>query len=194
MGTNHHHAPQDLSPPIMPLNFPDINTEEGRKNFRDIMDQQYTFFDGQCTDLKQQLQDVTRLVDNRNNDLVQRIERIIALMTNHMICLKQIIELVDNFGDRLHELEKSEHKRDIEFVHLAEQQNSLAQAQAQWTKSSSQIFSEIEDLKKRAANHDKFEFKVAVVGAVALAIFLWLLGGDNLVNVIQNIISAIKPN
>lgn len=180
--------------PVIPEILPDVNTEEGRMQFRMMVAHQYAFLDDQCKRLQEQLSDLKDKLADQNDGIVQRIERILALMTTHMACLKQVIELVDNFGDRLAVTEKADMRRDMEYTSIVERQNKFSEALSAFTANSNKIYSELEDLKRRTDDHDKFQFKATLVGTIIMTIIVWLMTGNNFTSLLNNLKELVFSN
>lgn len=119
----------------------------------------------------------------KDDALTQRVERLVALMTHHMTYFRQLVELVDSYGDRIVANERAMNNIDLKFATLAQKQSQFSQVVSELRRNTNAIIGEIEKLHEREDANDKFKFKITAVFAICGGVIAWLLAGDNLTNV-----------
>ena len=154
---------------------------------REYMEGQYAFLQQHYEGLKSQLDGVAKKVNDAQDGLIQRIERILLQMTHHMTIIRQTIDIVASYGDKLTEHERALSKREAEYVSLVERQNRFAISLAKLEKSSIEIVDELERVRQSEESHSNLEWKIATVFGIGAAIVAWLLTGDHFVQILRAI-------
>lgn len=170
-GIGFDRAIKDMSPPKL----------------KEYMEGQYTFLHQHYEELKAQLDELTRKVKSDRNNLVQRIERILLQMTHHMTIIRQMIDIVSSYGDRITAQEREMSKRETEHASLVERQNRFAISLAKLEKNSREIVEELDDVRQKEESHSKLEWRVMTVFAIGAAIVAWLLTGDHFAQILNAI-------
>ena len=178
----------------------DINPKQENKSPADPMDSfcgmsveeirqyvqiQYAMLEEKGVSLQQQLVDLKKQIYSDNDSVIQRIERVLALMNTQMALIKQMVELVDNFGDRLHEQEEFKTKHELEYIGIVERQNRFAANMQNMVENSKQIFMELEEIKSHQEQHDKFQWRFVIAFSIGASIVIWLVTGDHFANLLK---------
>lgn len=153
-----------------------MNPEEINK----FLVSQYNLLNEKYEELKRQLTELQGDLKDEEQNTAQRIERILALMTSNMAFIKQMIQIEDVNNDKLVEQEKINNRQELQVASLIERQNRFAVGMSTMDKNFKTIMSEIQKLKAKDVEHDKFQWKVTVLAGVAISVFVWLMTGDNL--------------
>lgn len=154
---------------------------------REDMEQQYNTLAESCKDFQEQLRQVKASVDRNNSEIAQRIEKIIALMTVHMNHIKEMMDIIDDYGSRIGEQERQNAQQELRNAAMIERQKQLASSLAKLSKTTREIVDEIDALKQREESHDKFQWRVTCICAVGVAIIMWLFTGDNFAKILYAI-------
>ena len=174
--------PNETAPPTLPAIDPTGMTPE---QLSMVLQNHTQYLEEKCNGLKQQLHDLKTQVYSDNDSVIQRIERILALMTSQMSLIKQMVELVDNFGDRLTSQEQFKMKHELEYIGIVERQNRFAKSLQNMAQNSHEIFIELEEIKDHVNEHDKFQWKLTISVSVGAAVIAWLLTGDNFAKLLR---------
>lgn len=183
--------PENPTPAVFPeLPAPsddDVMSMEEFVKVRKWMDEQVANLGESCKDLSDQLKALSDRVEAGDHALGQRMERLATLLTHHMSYFRQLVELVDSYGDKLTETENSLAKRDLKIESIITRQNRFSEALGNMQKNFKQIVDEVEALSSKYDSHDiTMKHWVAVV-AVAGTVIAWLMAGDNIIDVLHYI-------
>lgn len=122
---------------------------------------------------------------NKNNaDVVDRIDHILSLMTSHMMFIKQMISIEEKTSSRLDTQEKLNAKQELAFAGLIDRQNRFSQAVDNMNKNTKKIMEEIEYLRSKEVENDKFKSRMLLLGSIGSIVLYWLLSGNNLTKVL----------
>jgi len=154
---------------------------------------QFVELTSQHAELVVQYKELVKSLDKNNDDIVDRVENILSLMSSNMAFIKQMIYVEENTNSRLNEQEKLNAKQELNFSSLVDRQNRLAQAINNMNKNTKLIMTELEKVKANEQEHDKFRTRIAIFGTIGVMVIGWLLSGDNLARLIlfvQNMTNA----
>lgn len=169
------------------VGFDQAIKDMGPAKLKEYMEGQYAFLQQHYEGLRSQLDELTRKVRSDRNNLVQRIERILLQMTHHMTIIRQMIDIVSSYGDRITAQEREMSKRETEHASLVERQNRFAISLAKLEKNSKEIVEELDDVRQKEEAHSKLEWRVMTVFAIGAAIVAWLLTGDHFAQILHAI-------
>lgn len=178
----------ETQPSASNAGFGSMTAEE----IREFVQSQSALLEEKGVALQQQLIDLKKQIYSDNDSTIQRIERVLALMNTQMALIKQMVELVDNFGDRLHEQEEFRTKHELEYIGVVERQNRFAANMQNMVENSKQIFIELEEIKAQQDKHDKFQWRFAVIFAIGSSVIFWLVTGDHFANLLQLLSTSTK--
>lgn len=185
-------ASELLADPLLNgVGFTQAIQDMGPEKVKLYMEGQYAFLMKHCTSLQAQLNELRQKVDDDNTNLVQRVERLLLQMTNHMSIIRQMIDIVASYGDRLTEHEKEQAKQEAAYASLVERQNRFAISLSKLEKSSKDIVEEVADVSDKEEKHSKLEWRVFTVFSIGIGIVVWLLTGDNFVKILLAIKNSI---
>lgn len=176
--------------PELPAPSPDPNddgiiSQEEFDKVRKWMDEQVNSLGATCDELSEQLKTLSERVEAGDHALGQRMERLATLMTHHMSYFRQLVELVDSYGDKLTETEHKLAKRDLKIESIITRQNRFSEALSNMQKNFKQIVDEVEALSGKYDSHDTTMKHWVAVVAVAGTIIAWLMAGDNIINALE---------
>lgn len=155
---------------------------------RTMLFEKYNFLYNGYQNITEQLNKVANKASEDNLALTQRVEKLLSLMSNHMIFIRQMVELLDDYGGRLNGVEKDSNKYKTECMLIVERMNRMTDNYTKFETNTKTIFEEIEKLKVRQDASEKFRWKLTILATISTSIIAWLLIGDNfakLVNAIQ---------
>lgn len=141
---------------------------------------QYNLLHEKYESMEEQLRKIEEDIQKDNQETTQRIERILALMTSNLTFIKQMIQLEGVNNDKLTDQEKINNRQELQMANLIDRQNRFAVSLTAMDKNNKTIMSEIEKLKAKDVEHDKFQVKVMTVASIIMAVITWLMTGDNL--------------
>ena len=144
----------------------------------------FSVYDQGRKNIESQLAALREKVSKDNSDLVHRVDRLIALMTNNAVFIRQMIDLLDNYGEKLSLYEKDAVKHQMEYTAVVERMNRMANNFAKLENNQREIVGELECLKQRQDDDDKFKWKLITITGLIGALIGWLCMSDNLKNVI----------
>ena len=142
-----------------------------------VYDQGRKIIEGQLAALREK-------VSKDNIDLVHRVDRLIALMTNNAAFIRQMIDLLDNYGEKLSAYEKDAVKHQLEYAAVVDKMNRMANNFAKLENNQHEIVKEMECLKERQDEDDKFRWKLITIVSIVGGLLGWLCMSDNLKNFI----------
>lgn len=154
------------------------------KELYTFFDEQYSLLKDKYDSLSEQISSIANSLKRNDTEMVQRIERIMNLMTSNMSFIKQIIQIEEANNDKLAEQEKINMKQELQFSSLVEKQNRFSQSLKNMDTNTRAILQEIEVLKANDVSHDKFRYKIITIASVVTGIVVWLLTGDNLAKLV----------
>ena len=155
-----------------------------RTEINSFLISQYNILKSSYESLKAQFTELKNCVKSDKQETQQRIERILALMTANTTFIKQMIQLVDLNNEKITEQEKIINSQEFKVSSLIDRQNRYATSLTTMDQNFRTIMKEIQKLKDKDIEHDKFQFKVMFVVSVASGAFFWLVSGDNLAKLI----------
>lgn len=141
---------------------------------------QYNLLSDKYITMEEQLRHLESALHNDNGNTNQRIERILALMTSNLAFIKQIIQIEDDTNGKIADQEKVNNHQELQISGLIDRQNRLVSSLNALNTNNTTIMNEIEKLKAKDVDHDKFQIKVISITSVIIAIITWLATGDNL--------------
>lgn len=151
------------------------------------MMQQYNELETNCKEFQGQLASIKVKMEQDNEEHVRRIEKIISLMTLHMQHIREMVELIDAFGDRLTEQERQLAGTEVKCTLMMDRQRQLASSMSKLSKTAKEIVDELEQVKQKQDSHDKFQWKLVCIVTVGTSIIVWLLTTDNFAKLIYAI-------
>ena len=178
-------ASELLTTPLLKgVEFSQAIKELGSENLKLYLNGQYDFLLKHCNRIQDQLNELRNKVDSNNVNLVRRVEKILTQMTSYMAIIKQMVDIVASYGERLTEQEKAQAKQELEYASLVERQNRFAISLAKLEKNGREIVEEVEDVKQKEEDHGKLEWKLFSIVSIGVAIVAWLLTGDNFAKIL----------
>ena len=138
----------------------------------------------QCDTLSAQYKEIASTMSKSNADVVDRIDHILSLMTSHMMFIKQMIEIEEKTSVRTDSQEKLNAKQELAFAGLIDRQNRFSQAVDNMNKNTKKIMEEIEYLRSKEVENDKFRSRMLLIGSIGSIVLYWLMSGNNLTKVL----------
>ena len=138
----------------------------------------------QCNELATQYKEIASSMSKNNADMVDRIDHILTLMTSHMMFIKQMIVIEEKTSARLDSQEKLNAKQELSFAGVIDRQNRFAQSVDNMNKNTKKIMEEIEYLRSKEVDNDKFKSRILLLGSIGTAVLYWLMSGNNLTKVL----------
>ena len=138
----------------------------------------------QCDTLSAQYKEIASTMSKNNADVADRIDHILSLMTSHMMFIKQMITIEEKTSVRLDSQEKLNAKQELSFAGLIDRQNRFSQAIDNMNKNTKKIMEEIEYLRSKEVENDKFRSRMLLIGSIGSIVLYWLMSGNNLTKVL----------
>lgn len=162
----------------------DLLKKMSPQEINDFLVSQYKFLSDKYDSIEEQFKSTSDIIRKGNDDTSQRMQRILSLMTANLAFMKQMIQLEDDSSDKLAEQERVNAKQELQFSSVIDRQNRFAQSLANMDKNSQAIIKEIEKLKEKCAEHDKFQIRVTTIVTLITGALAWLMTGDNFAKLI----------
>lgn len=162
----------------------DLLKKMSPQEINDFLVSQYKFLSDKYDSIEEQFKSTSDIIRKGNDDTSQRMQRILSLMTANLAFMKQMIQLEDDSSDKLAEQERVNAKQELQFSSVIDRQNRFAQSLANMDKNSQAIIKEIEKLKEKCAEHDKFQIRVTTIVTLIAGALAWLMTGDNFAKLI----------
>lgn len=188
MSDNEHQVsdtPDDpLTTALRSMTFQQAVDSLGMDAIKNAILDKFTVYDQGRKDIEGQLASLREKVFKDNVDLVHRVDRLISLMTNNAAFIRQMIDLLDNYGEKLANYEKDAIKHQMEYAAVVDRMNRMANSYAKLEANQREIVEEMEGLKQRQDEDDKFKWKLITIVGVVGGLLGWLCMSDNLKNFI----------
>ena len=138
-----------------------------------VLDQGRISIEEQLTALKAQM-------SKENSDLAHRVDKLISLMTNNVVFIRQMIDLLDDYGNKLSKYEKDAAKHQMEYAAVVDRMNRMATNFVKLENNQKEIVEEVEGLKSRQDEDDKFKWKLISIMTLVGTIAGWMCMSDHL--------------
>lgn len=181
---NEHPEDDPLTKALRSMSLHQVVDSFGADALKNAILDKFSVYDQGRKNIENQLASLREKVSKDNIDLVHRVDRLIALMTNNAVFIRQMIDLLDNYGDKLSKYEKDAVKHQMEYAAVVERMNRMAKNFAKLETNQREIVDELECLKQRQDDDDKFKWKLITITGLIGALIGWLCMSDNLKNVI----------
>jgi len=169
-----------LTKALRSMSFQEAVDSLGIDALKNAILDKFTIFEQGRINIESQLNSLRERVAKENSDIVQRVDKLITLMTNNAVFIRQMIDLLDNYGEKLSKFEKDSIQHRMEYLAIVEKMNTMAKNFVQVENNQREIVEEVEILKQRQDDDDKFKWKMATVLGLISVIVGWLCVGDNL--------------
>ena len=190
MSENEHQVidneiPDDpLTTALRSMSFQQAVDSLGMDAIKNAILDKFTVYDQGRKNIEGQLAALREKVSKDNIELVHRVDRLIALMTNNAAFIRQMIDLLDNYGEKLAAYEKDAIKHQMEYAAVVERMNRMANSFAKLENNQREIVEEMEGLIQRQDEDDKFKWKLITIVSIVGGLLGWLCMSDNLKNFI----------
>ena len=162
------------------MSFEQAVDKLGADVLKDALLDKFAVYDQGRKNIEDQLNELRKQVSKENAELVQRVDKLISLMTNNAVFIRQMIDLLDDYGNKLSKYEKDAVKHQMEYAAVVDRMNRMANNFVKLENNQKEIVDELEALKSRQDEDDKFKFKMIWILSIVSGIVGWLCVGDNL--------------
>ena len=162
------------------MSFEQAVDKLGADVLKDALLDKFAVYDQGRKNIEDQLNELRNQVSKENAELVQRVDKLISLMTNNAVFIRQMIDLLDDYGNKLSKYEKDAVKHQMEYAAVVDRMNRMANNFVKLENNQKEIVDELEALKSRQDEDDKFKWKMIWILSIVSGIVGWLCVGDNL--------------
>ena len=162
------------------MSFEQAVDKLGADVLKDALLDKFAVYDQGRKNIEEQLNELRKQVSKENAELVQRVDKLISLMTNNAVFIRQMIDLLDDYGNKLSKYEKDAVKHQMEYAAVVDRMNRMANNFVKLENNQKEIVDELEALKSRQDEDDKFKWKMIWILSIVSGIVGWLCVGDNL--------------
>ena len=169
-----------LTKALRTMSFHQAVESLGADALKNALLDKFSVYDQGRRNIEEQLCTLKDQVAKDNTAIAQRVDKLISLMTNNAVFIRQMIDLLDDYGNKLSKYEKDAVKHQMEYAAVVDKMNRMAKNFVKLENNQKEIVDELECLKQRQDEDDKFKWKVTAIMIIVSPIIGWLCVGDHL--------------
>ena len=173
-----HEDPLTKALRSMPLN--EAVSKLGADVLKEALLDKFAVLDQGRISIEEQLTALKAQMSKENSDLAHRVDKLISLMTNNVVFIRQMIDLLDDYGNKLSKYEKDAAKHQMEYAAVVDRMNRMATNFVKLENNQKEIVEEVEGLKSRQDGDDKFKWKLISIMTLVGTIVGWMCMSDHL--------------
>lgn len=140
----------------------------------------FSVYDKGRINIERQLDAIKTKITKDKADTTHRVDRLINLMTSNAAFIRQMIDLLDDYGNKLSTHEKNSIRHQMEYAAVVERMNRMAKNFVQLENNQREIVDAIESLRQKQEEDDRFRWKLVWFMGIVGSLVGWLCFGEHL--------------